>query len=236
MKTYQLSPAYYAKLKQRLFLTAVPIVVAAGVVGFLAGSFQGASFGYASVFIVMTGIFFVFTIPRNYRQQSEIGHSYKITIEEGAITRTQSAAQEITVTRAGVARITEQPGKGLGVYAINGKQRFGIPATLEGYDELRATLASWHRIDTVVPTGFHWQALAVPATALAIIGLFVIVILSNDKLVVTLAGMTALVVSVASAVVLWRNPQVDAKTKSRLWLISIPLLGLIGKMIYTLVS
>ena len=236
MKTYQLSPAYFIALKRQLLLTALPVIVAAGVVGFLAGSFQGAGFGYASVFLVMTGIFFVFTIPRNYRQRSEIGRSYRITLQENVITRTQALAQDISIARSAVARITEQPGKGLGIYAIDRRLRFGIPATLEGYDELRSTLASWHRIETVEQTGFHWQALGTPAVALALIGLFTIVILSNDKLVVTLAGATAVVVAVSSAWVLQHSPQVDVKTKARLWLISIPLLGLIGKVIYTLIS
>ena len=237
MKTYHLSSAYYAALKQRLLLTAVPIVAAAGAVGYLAGSWQGGvGLGYAAVFVLITGIFFAFTIPRNYRQQRELAQSYKLTLQDNTITRTQAGAQEISIARGNIARITELPGRGLALFAANSRLRFGIPATLEGYAELRATLESWHRIEAVASTGLHWQAVAVPLIALAIVGLFAIAIISNDKVLVTVSGLAAIIVSVASALVLWNSAQVDTKTKSRLWLISIPLLGVVAKVIYTLVS
>jgi hypothetical protein len=237
MKTYRLSPAYYAALKRRLLLTAIPIISAAGAVGFLAGLLQGGTtLINAALFAALTGVFFVFTIPRSYRQQRDLAESYKLTVDGDTITRTQTGAREISVTRSGIARITETPDKGLGIIAINSKLRFGIPATLEGYAELRKTLDSWHQIQTVKPSGMHWQAALVPLLALALIGLFAVAIISNDKVLVSATGSLALVVSVASVFVLVNNPQVDAKTKSKLWLVSIPLLALVAKIIYTLVN
>jgi hypothetical protein len=237
MKTYRLAPAYYAALKRRLIFTAVPIICAAGAVGYLAGLLQGgATLAHVGIFMGLTFIFFVFTIPRSYRQQRDLAQSYQVTLNGDTLTRTQDGAQEINVTRSGVARITETPGKGLGIIAINSKLRFGIPATLEGYDELRKTLATWHSIQAVKPKGMYWQAVAVPLLALVLICLFAVAIVSNDKVLVTATGGIAIAMSVASALVILKSPQVDAKTKSKLWLVSIPLLALAAKIIYTLVN
>jgi hypothetical protein len=239
MKTYRLSPAYYAALRERLLLTAVPIILAAGVVGYLAGLLQGggaASVNTAIIFASLTIVFFIFTIPRSYRQQREMAESYQIILDGNTITRKQEGAQEISIPRSGIARITETPDKGLGIIGINTRLRFGIPATLEGYAELRKVLAGWHTIQPVKPRGMYWQAVAVPFLALALVGLFAVTIISNDKTLVSATGGLAVAISLASALVIYKNPQVDAKTKSRLWLISIPLLALAAKVIYTLVN
>jgi hypothetical protein len=237
MKTYRLSPAYYTALKRRLLLTAIPIISAAGAVGFIAGLLQGGTtLVNAALFAALTGVFFIFTIPRSYIQQRNLAETYKLTVDGDTITRTQNGAQDISITRSGIARITETPDKGLGIIAINSKLRFGIPVTLEGYAELRKTLASWHQIQAVKPRGMHWQAAIVPLVAMALIGLFAVAIISSDKTLVTATGGLALIVSVASALILVNNPQVDAKTKSKLWLISIPLLALAAKVFYTLVN
>ena len=237
MKTYRLAPAYYAALKRRLLLTAVPIICIAGAIGYLAGLLQkGSTLPTTLLFMGLTGVFFVFTIPRSYRQQRDLAQSYLLIVNGDSITRKQEGAQDIYLTKNGIARITETPDKGLGIISINSKQRFGIPATLEGYDDLRRTLAAWHAIQTVKPKKMYWQALVVPFLALVLIGLFAVAVISTDKVLVTAAGGLALIMSVGSAIVIWKNPQVDAKTRSKLWLASIPLVALIAKIIYTLVN
>ena len=101
---------------------------------------------------------------------------------------------------------------------------------------MRKTLATWHSIQAVKPKGMYWQAVAVPLLALVLICLFAVAIVSNDKVLVTATGGVAIAMSVASALVILKSPQVDAKTKSKLWLVSIPLLALAAKIIYTLVN
>src|SRR4051794_21288230 len=108
MKTYRLSPACITRLLRRNFLVALSLAVpmTGAALFFLALQSPGE---YAFLLIavpVLAAVIAVSLFRATGRNRRLLG-SYRLTLEEDAITRTQEGLADLTIFRTEVTRVVE---------------------------------------------------------------------------------------------------------------------------------
>ncbi|HEX8171723.1 MAG TPA: hypothetical protein VF824_14395 [Thermoanaerobaculia bacterium] len=229
MGTYRRTPELLVMARRQALTRSLPLallVVGAGVViGPQNGDVRGLWLVVPILLVAM-----VFGLRRGYRVQRDALASLELTVTPERITRTMSGFPEFNLRRDEVVRITIAPTGALTLHAASAQRTLGIPAQIERRDELVAELAQWRAIEPAPSRGSSWPILA----ALLTIAAFVTTFVATNAIVVAVTGIALAIALGACAVLIWRNPQADARTIRLSFLVLLPLAAVIVKVVTVL--
>jgi hypothetical protein len=231
MKTYHLSPLFFEGLKRRLFVFGIPLMVlaaGAGVILYFANP-NNQPFNAAPFILAFIAAILVFSIWNAWRQQCKLWKSYQLNVSESAITREQMGFSPITITRDEIAKIIERPDQGLSIYTTDHSRRIDVPATLEGYGELRTCLNGWDLLETP-PQKILLPGWLIPAAMVGSVAAFLVIFLSPSKYLVIVVGLLMLIILIPGTLMVWRSKLVDRGTKRRLWTAIFPAMAIAARV------
>jgi tetratricopeptide (TPR) repeat protein len=215
-RTFQLSEEYFKRLRKLTLTYTVPVLVIgiAAVVYFENSQDSGSPTlrlpALLSTFVI-AGISLYITL----RRQKKLWRTFRVTVDEDSVSRTQEAHTPVTIRATEIERIKESPGRGLTVLAQKRGTPLLIPDTLSDYDECRSLLSRWAPIETV--RGPLNRALLL-VIAFAIVGIFVVFDRTKDPSLVVPFGVAVAALLIFSHVKLQRNPDIDRRTKRWSWI------------------
>ena len=133
------------------------------------------------------------------------------------------------ILRSEVQRIAERAGQGFRIETSDYKKNIWVPKELEGYEEVKALLLS--STPAQASTMRYPLAITYGATLLTIAGFFT-VMWSKQRMLVTTAGVVVLCVFIYSAFQIAQAwPNLSRQTKRTAWIIALPTLAVIGRIV-----
>lgn len=234
-KTYQVSPTAAEQDTNRMLVrslsVSILIVLAVPFVMVYTGQLSGPQDlkFLLLLYALLIPVIIWNTIRRTRRMVRNTVETYELTIDEVQITRTQRECPTIVIPRNEVQRIAERTGQGFRIETSDYKKNIWVPKELEGYEEVKALLLS----TTPAQSSTMRYPLAITYSAtLLVVGGFFTMMWSKQRTLVTTAGLVVLSVLIYSAVELARYwPNLSRQTKRTAWIIALPILAVLGRIV-----
>lgn len=231
---YKINPEGFRKIQKQVLSKNLPLGIMAIAVGigiaFFNPNMQENSTSVLPILIpVLIGVL-IFGTYRGIRRQNLILGSYLLTISEDEIARSQSNTSTISIALGDIREISKNSNGSFTIRGSTPHDVIGIPAQVENYEHLEATLQQIKPI-TVQATPSFDQKLQIPA-ALATMALMATVFIATNKILVGICGTILSGFLIWSFIKIQQNKSIDQKTKkSSYWtilvLISIILITLV---------
>lgn len=217
MAEYRLGPVYLGNLRKGILLRVVPVALVAGGVGVFMGSgVSGQGPLFWAMLIPLMGGSLGYGLYRAFQQQKKAGDSYRLFLEEDGIRRVQEGLAEAVIQKDGIVKIFEAKGRGMTIRPVSGVQ-VHIPATLEGYDEVRARLIQWHEFEVVSKDRVLGNQVLTYLAMAVVLGLMWVTYSSHEARMVEAAGILLVLVLVVSfGFILW-SKEVPTASKKAAW-------------------
>jgi len=178
------------------------------------------------IMVVLAVVYGVMIVSSFFKMRRTMA-ALSITLNDDAISMNLPGVLASEVRRDEVTRIEERPKHALVVHGP-GKRAVGVPVMIAGYDEIRATLATWHPIEAAPPARVDLRrTLAV----VGVLGGFAATYLFNDPLIVIPIGSLLVIGLLASLVIVWRNKMLDARYKRRMLWVLLPVFAIAIRVI-----
>lgn len=142
MQEYQLSPAFFSRLKRRLI--AAQLVFGAAFAGFL---LLIAPWKFVLPVALLSLGWHLWRIPGRLKTMELSFSSLRIAIDTQGIDCVQDGLPEVHLRWEEVVRVIETEGSGLTVFGSRPLAKIGIPVTLDHYAEARARIAMVKEIE-----------------------------------------------------------------------------------------
>ena len=185
---------------------------------------------YAMYGIVLGAL--AFGLYRGVNRQKEIFDSYRLTLDNNAITREQHKTPTITISNTDVIEIVKNSN---GSFTIKGNSPvnvIGVPSQKDDYEKLEKSLAEIRKISLKSSEPFL-QKFSVLLSILTI-GLMSAVYISKDKIIVGVSETILLLVLGYSFFEIQRSKNIDSKTQKGMWWLILVTVSFIGVMYYKL--
>ena len=231
MRAYSLSKAFFDEQKKARILFHLPYVLGFIAVAVIVITYNGvtaAAIATAVVILIVVLIYYW----NSYRLDRKGFESYRVILEEDAIRRVKAGVPDVTINRRDIARISGEVGKGIKIDVVNSDIKLGIPATLDGFEEVRERLSSWAPIQSISSPQVNWRALVSQVVIVGSLLTVGIQGISRNKVVVLALGGLLLVVWSVFTVIILRSPAVLKREKWAFWLIVLLLFITAMRMIY----
>lgn len=173
-----------------------------------------------------------FGLYRGVNRQKEIFDSYRLTLDNNAITRQQHKTPTITISNTDVIEIVKNSN---GSFTLKGNSPvnvIGVPSQKDDYEKLEKSLAEIRKISLKSSEPFL-QKFSVLLSILTI-GLMSAVYISKDKIIVGVSETILLLVLGYSFFEIQRSKNIDSKTKKGMWWLILVTVSFIGVMYYKL--
>ena len=144
---FHLSDAFFRRLRVLQLTYTAPLLIVAVAIGIYSGRRNSTSWVPTAVSGAFMSTLLVVVLLRAYRKQVRQWKSFRINLSGDSITRTQDGYPTVTLNANAVSRIRTTPGQGMSLWTSGGTPVLNIPETLDRYDECRAILAHWCRIE-----------------------------------------------------------------------------------------
>lgn len=221
-KDYKLAPEYFKQLEKRFYLVVLPIILFT-VLGVIYLSILRLGFSFSVVIVALLLILcVVFSFRKSLTRQKQSWASYQLTIDEDTIRRTQNGYVSVDISKDNVSGIIEYPGGSIVVKAEMQNKQIVIPAFLERYLDVRSLLNQWHPIDIQPSHNKTNIAILFIVAMLSIVG-FGIVMLGQDKIMVTVVGLIFIAISIWSFIYTKSNSNFDKRTQRGVRWIILPM-------------
>ncbi|MBK9568176.1 MAG: hypothetical protein IPO37_24375 [Saprospiraceae bacterium] len=185
---------------------------------------------YAMYGIVLGAL--AFGLYRGVNRQKEIFDSYRLTLDNNAITREQHKTPTITISNTDVIEIVKNSN---GSFTLKGNSPvnvIGVPSQIDDYEKLEKSLAEIRKISLKSSEPFL-QKFSVLLSILTI-GLMSAVYISKDKIIVGVSETILLLVLGYSFFEIQRSKNIDSKTQKGMWWLILVTVSFIGVMYYKL--
>ncbi len=223
---YALTESFFAGLRRRVWVRTLPLMaVALGAGWYIAGAHTDW-IGIGSI-AVMGLVFMPFVTWRTIRRQEESFRTLRIKVADGLLIKIQKGFPLVTVALDDITALKETKGKGLLVSGQTCSHRIFLPATLEGYSELRALLGNHHVIETKPDTSGY---LIQTASALAATLLLLVFYLATSPAVVVTTGILLIGMLVTCFIIMQKSPHLDKRTKAASWTTWLAVISLAGRI------
>jgi hypothetical protein len=233
MRTFKYNAERFSELRKMIIIRSLLVLVPAVAVGLYIG-LRGAEPAVLSIAIPVSilGVTMAsgFGLLRGIKRQRALYETYRLTVDENAVTREQQNTQTIRLLKSDITLITKN---GNGSFTIKGKNPrdvIGIAPQIENYEELELLLRQMRPFSGPV----HQPLLERYGRflALGVLILFAAVFLSTSKTIVTLAGLVLVGLFVWSVIKVQKNKNIDAKTKRSMYLVIFPIFMIIAKIAF----
>ena len=229
---YILTDAYFAFLRKRFYYVVAPICLLALITGFLIATLQrGISIG-AIVVVPILLVVIIFSLRKSLVQVQKSWASYQLIIEPDSITRQQDHYETIKIFSHEITRIQAVTRGSIIVHGDQAKKQIIIPDTLENFDEVKAILVQWHKIDDI-ENKLKQNTIIIYTAAVVTLVVMGIVMLGEKSPFILALAIVFLLLLVSSFFFIQRSNAVDTKTKRVLWWIILPII-MVGTRTYFL--
>ncbi len=181
----------------------------------------------APLMMAFLAVIFVVMLVINFFKMRKTMAALSITLNDDAISMNVPGLLASEVRREEVTRIEERPKQALVVHGP-GKRAVGVPVMIEGYDEIRAALATWRPIEPAQPARINLMRML---TVFGVLGGWAATYLFDDPRVVIPVGSLVIIGLIASMVIIWRNKMLDARFKRLTLWVLMPLFAVIVRVI-----
>lgn len=226
---FKLGEAAFVQMRRAAMFRVLPIMtLAAGAGGFVGRQRTEVSTGLmvmvSALLLAILGV----SMWRGFRLQVRRLQSYRIAISPVGISCTQDGVQDVIIPAAAITRVTELSGKRLTVYGQTSRQVIAIPASVDGFDDVRQALASWHHIEPVEESALSRAGSTI--AGVATIAAFVLVFASDSPALVTSVGIAFIAALSWGVVATVRSPHVDSRFKRRMWVLILPAASVVARI------
>lgn len=215
---------------------SLPIILPALAAG-LAIGLRGANGGHSTtnVLLIVVPLSMVVAIVaaglglwRTSERQRRLYESYRLTIDEGCITREQF--DTVSIRKSDIAFIAKNANRSFTIRGRSSREIIGIAAQIEDYDELERHLQQMKPVGGTArkPLLEKYQGLAVIVTIILLAAVF----LSNNKAIVTPSAVLLLGLLGWSFLETKRSKQIDARTKRGMLFMIFPCIGIVAKVVF----
>lgn len=176
----------------------------------------------AVVLLLLFAALFTFSHLRARKRQNQLFYSYTLVIDEIGLTRKQSNLADASISFRDITSV-EQMNRGfLLVRGAAKDDKIAVWPYIENFDEVRSLLENYKPVTPMVYKNiFQKYPLLL---SILMLGAFALVYLSNNKIVVGISGLVALVSIGWTFYRIRKSKQVDTSTKRFSWVILIFLL------------
>lgn len=214
-RVFSLGDAFFVHLRRIALGRVLPLIVLALAVGLLVHppgvQVEAGFLLFTACVLLPLGLFGAW---RGFRRLIATFEGYRLFVSHDRLRRVQPGLPEMEIARGEVTRIVEVPGKGLTVFGTGHQKFIGVPAGLDGFEEVRALLATWCSFEERRGALASWFPIL--AGLLGVVA-FAVVIGSENRLLVTALGLGLIALQLYCVIVLPRSPQVDSRTKKAIW-------------------
>lgn len=231
MKVFKISEKQIKMEKKKILIYAVPIILVSLIVGLFIGI---AGSGYKDIFlilpvlIVLTAAGVIIGIVYGNKINNDSLSSYKIELLDNSIKKYQKNISVIEIERSEVISITEVVNKGITIKTNNKNQYIYVPVFVEGYSELKESLSQWMNI--TLSEKNNSQFLKTILNVGVILGIAVTMLCEYSYIVIPV-GIVMIIVLLWSFVMILKNPQLDPKIKKNSFVIILPLIVIVIKVL-----
>lgn len=238
MEQFKIKPEGFKEIRKQMLVKTIPLAVIAVAVGLGVSYFnpnnQGDKVNVMPIVIPVAFGAVAFGLFRGVNRQKQLFQSYCLTISETGIVREQKNTPTISLSFSDINEILKNSN---GSFTIKGRTALdviGVPAQIDNYQHLETTLNQIRplNIKTIEPTA---QKLRVPLIFLTL-GLFAIVYLVSNKIIVGISGTTLTGILIYSFIQIQRNKNIDSKTKRSSYWVILVLFSVIAITIFKLTA
>ncbi|HKV11220.1 MAG TPA: hypothetical protein VJ725_23970 [Thermoanaerobaculia bacterium] len=227
-KSFSLGAKFFADLRRAMLTRLVPLFLAILAVALLVhppGVETDSSFTWIMACVLIPIV--CFGGWRGYKRQLASYQGYRLFLTQDRLRRVQPGLPDMEISRSEVTRLFEAPGKALTLFGSGYHRFIAIPASLDGYEEVRAQLVSWKTPEQRQAGLAAWYpALAGLLTIIA----YAVVIASSNRTLVTTLGALLIGALLYSTVVMYKSPQLDAKAKKVVWFMPLVILSVAARI------
>jgi hypothetical protein len=219
---YVLSEAFFHGFTGRVLRRMLPVVVPAFIVGLCISKIR-LDFADLIAFLVVT-VVLVASVWFNVRRQRRSFRSFRVTVGEQSITRTQDHFRPLAFTPQNIRQIVEGA-QGLTILGTDSGMRLHVPNTLERFDEFKSAVARVHPIAGQTVKRLGGTIWVMPSSLAAMAGM-VIVYRSTSPVLVLTTSTLMMAVLVWAFIQIQRSPLMDRRIKRAAWMIVFVLMTL----------
>ena len=170
----------------------------------------------------------VIGIRRSNKLTRESLSSYKIELLDNSIKKCQKNTPVIEIQKAEVVSIIEAVNQGITITTNNSANNIYIPASVEGYSELKESLSEW--MDITVKEKNNGQLFGIVASVGTLIALAVVMLCEYSYIVIPV-GIVMILGSIWGVVMIQRNPHLDSRIKKGSYIIILPIITVLSKVL-----
>ena len=228
MPVYKLTPDIFKALRKRFLRLFLPLMLFAGGMAILISVSQSDSnegFVLAiPIFILLLSI----ALARAYKRARQKYLSFEVTTGPDQITRRMLGLSDVTLRREDIRRIEKQASGEITLRSSRPRESIRIPGEVERREELLSELAGWQPVEEggSSPSPFLGTALGI-----AYIIAFAAFALSNSRFIIITVGTLLFLGLCTSAVLIWRNRGLDARTRRIAFLIAFPAIAVLLRVV-----
>jgi hypothetical protein len=235
MKVYVLSPEGIAREKRKGLVRSIAIFIFALSLGLGVPAIAvSASLWFIVSMIPLLALIFYFGLRRGFKILEENWSSYQLLVSSDSIVRKQVRLPDLEIHRDQVTKLQERPGTGLFIRTQEKRLSIYVPASIEGYDELRDILSQWGDPSLISPASSFNTILQVLAIISFGAGFAIMVLSKNIALVIT-SGIFLILYMLCSSIYLRQRKDIDPRAKISIWQIFLVVL-VFALMLYVKVN
>ena len=221
---FRLSERFFPYFRRMTLTRILPVLVVAILVAVFA--VPGNAEMNPAMMVVMAVVLALavgFGGWRGLRRQEASFRGFRVRLDADSIRRVQPGLPDLLIPKDRISRIIRVPGKGMTVFGAGRQEILGIPEALESFAVVESTLKAWHPFEIRKPSLASWAPMLV---GLGTVVIFALVIMSSNRLFVTIAGGALILLMIYSTVALYRSKHVDARNRRFVWFMPLVTLAI----------
>jgi hypothetical protein len=239
MQQYKIKPNGFAEVRKKMLMRVIPTMAIAAIGGIVIAQVNsGGKTGDTNIlpfFIPTIIVVMAFSIFRSVNRQKKLFATYTLTIDDNVITRQMHNTPEITIYFHEVKEIIKSMEGGFTIKGSDPSDIIIIPVQVENYEELEALLNQVKPVITPPASLSVIQKLR-PILSLAAAGAMVAVFVSDNKIVVSIAGILGLCLLGWTFFYLSKSKNIDKKTRGSRWAFLLVMIAMVAIMVVKLTS
>lgn len=239
MQQFRIKPNGFAEVRKKMIKRVIPTMLIALIGGIVIAWFnsQGKT-GDSNVLPFLVPFLIIvmaYSLVRSINRQKKLFESYTLTIDDNVITRQMANTPEITIYFHEVKEIIKSMEGGFTIMGLEPADIIIIPVQVEKYEELEAVL---NQVKPVIapPASLYLLQKGRIFLSLATAGAMAAIYISDNKIIVAIAGLLGLGVLGWTFFYLSRSKNVDKKTKNSRWAFLLVMAAIIGIMVVKLTA
>lgn len=242
-KTYRRDPEKFSAIERKLVTTRN--VIFGGIILFFIVTDFGAAENWEDgslksllphvVGITLLFVLVVFSFRRSIESQRRIWTSYELLVGPDSVLRRMNGLNELEVRRDEVKAIQQQK-HGLILETFSARKNLAVPDSLAEFEEVYNRLTEWMPATEQKQAAWNQSPYLLPMVLVVELILFALFFVSNKSWLELGTGVPLLAGLVLCLVLIQRNSQLDQKTKRKMWLVILPVMGIVVRLALAIIN